>query len=86
MPVFAQPEHAGRDTYSKLFVSCKSRHTWAIAGFKKAAVEPCSTETQQTTEPVLMHLNQSPLLARQNQWLSWEMDCLVEVYWGCISR
>lgn len=33
--LFAQLEHKGKDTYNKLSVSYKSRHTLAIAGFMK---------------------------------------------------
>lgn len=35
---------------------------------------------------MVIYFNQSAVLARQKQWLSWEMDCLVGVYWGWISR
>ena len=47
-------------------------------GHPRSAVGPRSTERQQTSGPVVRHLNQSAFLAGKKQWLSWKLDCLVQ--------
>lgn len=73
--IISYPELTDKDASNRLSVSCRSLQTQAIAGIKKEVLYSPVALKEKSTRQVVIHFSQSAFLARQSQWLSWEMDC-----------